>query len=152
MIGNLLLRVSAIAAPAFAAASAWAAAPGAGERAVLAVDQKWADAESRGDIAAVRPILDDRFLATFDASRPLDKPTFLKVVFANDAGEREIQTLSDRTAVLAGSTAVVLETDTIASTNGGQTTRHVYRITVTYALRRAHWVALAEHIVTAPGG
>ena len=115
-----------------AAASAFAADSSTAGRAVLALDQKWADAESRGDIAAVRLLLDERFLATFDGSKPLGKTEFLRAVFGGEPAGTEVQTLSERTLVVAGQTAVVLETDTVASKKAGQVARHAYRLTATY--------------------
>ena len=44
---------------------------------VLDLGSSWADAEVRHDVATLRRILDDRFIATFGAGKLLDKEGFI---------------------------------------------------------------------------
>lgn len=117
----------------------------ADEQALLKLERQWIDAEARHDVVALQAILDDRFVATFGAGKLLDKNAFIKEVTAGAIDPTASQVLSDQTIVLAGDTAVVVETDTIRSTKNGQPSESVYRFTVTYIRRGDHWVALAEH-------
>ena len=121
----------------------------ADEKALLKLEREWVDAEARHDVVALQSILDDRFVATFGAGKLLDKTAFIKEVTAGAIDPTESQTLSERTIVLAGDTAVVVETDTIRRIKNGQPDESVYRFTVTYIKREGHWVALAEHGVAA---
>jgi ketosteroid isomerase-like protein len=121
----------------------------ADEKALLKLERAWTDAEARHDVVALQAILDDRFVSTFGAGKLLDKHAFIKEVTSGAIDPTESQELSDRTVVVAGDTAVVVETDTIRSTKNGQLSESVYRFTVTYIRHGGHWVALAEHGVAA---
>jgi hypothetical protein len=119
------------------------------EKALLKLEREWVAAEARHDVVALQSILDDRFVSTFGAGKLLDKTAFISDVTAGAIDPTESQKLSERTIVLAGDTAVVVETDTIRRIKNGQPTESVYRFTVTYIKRDGHWVALAEHGVAA---
>jgi hypothetical protein len=121
----------------------------ADEKALLKIEREWVDAEARHDVVALQAILDDRFVATFGAGKLLDKTAFIRDVTSGAVDPTQSQTLSDRTVVLAGDTAVVVETDTIRRIKNGQPSESVYRFTVTYIKREGHWLALAEHGVAA---
>ena len=82
-------------------------------------------------LIALQAILDDRFVATFGAGKLLDKNAFIKDVTAGAIDPTESQELSGQTIVLAGDTAVVVETDTIRGIKNGQPSESVYRFTVT---------------------
>ena len=121
----------------------------ADEQALLKLEREWVDAEAHHDVVALQAILDDKFVATFGAGKLLDKNTFIKQVTAGAIDPTQSQELSGQTIILAGDTAVVVETDTIRSMKDGQPSESVYRFTVTYIRRNGHWVALAEHGVGA---
>ena len=121
----------------------------ADEQALLKLEHEWVDAEARHDSVALRAILDERFVSTFGAGKLLDKNAFIKEVTAGAIDPTESQELSDHTIVVAGDTAVVVETDTLRSATNGQPSTTVYRFTVTYIKRGGHWYALAEHGVAA---
>jgi hypothetical protein len=121
----------------------------ADEQALLKLEREWVDAEARHDVVALQAILDDKFVATFGAGKLLDKNAFIQQVTAGAIDPTQSQELSGQTIVLAGDTAVVVETDTIRSMKDGQSSESVYRFTVTYIRRNGHWVALAEHGVGA---
>lgn len=116
----------------------------ADERALLKLEHEWVDAEARHDVVALRAILDDRFVATFGAGKLLDKNAFIEDITAGAIDPTESQELSDQTIIVAGDTAVVVETDTIRREKTGEFSTKVYRFTVTYIKRRGHWTALAE--------
>ena len=124
-------------------------AASADEQALLKLERDWVDAEARHDVVALQAILDDRFVATFGAGKLLDKNAFIKDVTAGAIDPTQSQELSEQTIILAGDTAVVVETDTIRSIKNGQPSESVYRFTVTYIRRGGHWLALAEHGVGA---
>jgi ketosteroid isomerase-like protein len=121
----------------------------ADEQALLKLEHEWVEAEARHDAVALHAILDDRFVSTFGAGKPSDKSAFIKEVTAGAIDPTESQELSDHTIIVAGHTAVVVETDTLRSTTNGQPSTNVYRFTVTYIKRGGHWFALAEHGVAA---
>ena len=121
----------------------------ADEQALRKLEREWVDAENRHDAVALQSILDDKFIATFGAAKPLDKDAFIKDVTAGPVDPTVSQELSDQTIVVAGDTAVVVETDTERKVRDGKPSAAVYRFTVTYIRRGGHWVALAEHGVAA---
>jgi hypothetical protein len=116
----------------------------ADEQALLKLEHEWVDAEARHDVVALQAILDDRFVATFGAGKLLDKNAFIEDITAGAIDPTENQELSGRTIIVAGDTAVVVETDTIRRVTNGAPSANVYRFTVTYIKRRGHWAALAE--------
>jgi len=121
----------------------------ADEQALLKLEHEWVEAEARHDAVALQAILDERFVSTFGAGKLLDKNAFIKEVTAGAIDPTESQELSDHTIIVAGDTAVVVETDTLRSAKNGQSSTTVYRFTVTYIKRGGHWYALAEHGVAA---
>ena len=127
-------------------AGAFATGPTAAEtEAILKLDDDWAAAEMRRDGAALERILDDRFIATLGASKPVDKATFIRQLLAEDSSMVVTQKLSDRSVVVAGETAVLVEVDTQTATKNAQTKISTWRFTITYIRRQGRWLALAEH-------
>jgi len=126
---------------------------GAGaERQLVDLEQDWVKAEANHDAAALRRILDDKFVSTFGAGEPLDKEGFIKAVTGGDPDPSLSDTLGDRTIRVDGDAAVVLGTDTVRRTKDGRQVTSVYRYTATYIKRQGRWVALAEHLVKVPQG
>lgn len=117
---------------------------------VLDLEKKWVEAEIKHDEATLRRILDDKFVASFGAGKPYDKEAFIKGILGGDVDPTESQTLTDRTVIIDGDTAVVVGTDTERGTKRGAPFTAVARYTVTYIRRQGQWVALAEHLVEAP--
>lgn len=117
---------------------------------VLDLEKKWVEAEIKHDEATLRRILDDKFVASFGAGKPYDKEAFIKGILSGDVDPTESQTLTDRTVIIDGDTAVVVGTDTERGTKRGAPFTAVARYTVTYIRRQGQWVALAEHLVEAP--
>ncbi len=117
---------------------------------VLDLGREWAAAEDKHDATTLRRILDDKFVASFNAKKPYDKEGFIKEILSGDVDPTQSQTLTDETVVIDGDTAVVVGTDTLRGTNKGTAYTWVARYTVTYIRRHGEWVALAEHLVDAP--
>src|SRR5262249_39753798 len=86
---------------------------------VLDLEREWVDAEIKHDVAALRRILDDKFLASFGAEKPYDKEAFIKEIVSGDVDPTESQTLTDRTVIIDRDTAVVVGTDTERGTRNG---------------------------------
>ena len=112
--------------------------------------KEWVAAEVKHDATTLRRILDDKFVASFNAEKLYDKEAFIKEILAGDVDPTESQTLTDETVVIDNDTAVVVGTDTVRGTDKGTAYTVVYRYTVTYVRRQGQWVALAEHLVEAP--
>lgn len=119
---------------------------------VLDLGKIWVNAEIKRDVATLRRILDDKFVASFGTERPYDKETFIKLICSGDVDPTESQTLTDETVVIDRDTAVVVGTDTLHGTKKGAAYMEVARYTVTYIRRNGQWVALAEHLVEVPQG
>lgn len=139
-------------------ASAFAEAPTANatfsdpdaKQQILDLEQTWVVAEQNHDAATLRRILDDKFVATFSADKPMDKEAFIKLILTGDVDPTESQTLTDRNVILDQDTAVSVGTDTERGTRKGVAYTEVARYTVTYIRRNGHWLALAEHLVDVP--
>jgi ketosteroid isomerase-like protein len=139
------------------AASSLAGEPGASgtpaseaERQLRTLQQAWVTAEINRDAAALRRILDDRFVATFGAGKPMNKAAFIEAITGDPADAMQSQDVTDETRLVDRDTAVVLGTDTIRGTADGKAYTAVYRFTTVYIKRGGRWLALAEHIVEAP--
>jgi hypothetical protein len=129
--------------------------PGGGQRIdakqqVLKLESEWVTAEVKHDEVTLRRILDDKFLASYGASKPYDKEAFIKLVLTGDVDPTESQTLTDQNVIVDHDTAVVVGIDTVRGTENGTAHETVYRYTVTYIYRDGRWLALAEHLVQAP--
>ena len=117
---------------------------------VLELEQTWVTAEHNHDAETLGRILDDKFVASFNADKPLDKDAFIKLMVTGDIDPTESDTLTDRNVILDNDTAVVVGVDTSHETAKGKPYTEVYRYTVTYIHRNGQWVALAEHLVDVP--
>jgi ketosteroid isomerase-like protein len=124
--------------------------PADARRQVLDLGKEWVAAENKQDAATLRRILDDKFVASFGAKKPLDKEAFIKHIVSGDVDPTASQTLTDETVIIDHDTAIVVGTDTVRGTDNGTAYAVVYRYTVTYIRRHEQWVALAEHLVEAP--
>ncbi len=117
------------------------------EQQLIELEEAWVRAEHNHDTAALQRLLDPHFVCTFGSGELLTKPAFIAHVTDGPLDPTLSQALSDRTVVVAGDTAVIVETDVIRSTKDGQPVERVYRVTTTYIRRQGHWSALAEHMV-----
>ena len=158
MDAHQIVRISSLALVCGMALSPVAAAPGNSQalapadakQQVLQLEKLWVTAEQNHDAAALRRILDDKFVATFDAGKLRDKEAFIKAIVSGAVDPTESQTLTDETVIIDRDTAVVVGTDTLRGTDNGAPYTTVFRYTVTYIRRHGHWIALAEHLVEAP--
>jgi ketosteroid isomerase-like protein len=116
---------------------------------LLNLEQEWVTAENQHDAATLRRILDDKFVSS-SGSKPIDKETFIRDIVSGDVDPSASQTLTDRTVIVDGDTAVVVGTDTAAGVDQGAAYTVVFRYTVTYIRRQGQWRALAEHLVRVP--
>ena len=137
-------------APPLAAKAGNSDDPSAAKQRVQELEQEWVAAEHNHDAAALRRILDDKFVASFGAEKPYEKEAFIKEIVSGDVDPTESQTLTDRTVIIDHNTAVVVGTDTQRGTRKGAPYTAVYRYTVTYIRGNGSWVALAEHLVEVP--
>jgi hypothetical protein len=109
----------------------------------------WA-AENKHDATTLRRILDDKFVSSSGAKKPIDKEAFIREIVSGDVDPAASQTLTDRIVILDNDTAVVVGTDTAHGIDNGVAYTIVFRYTVTYIRRHGQWVALAEHLVRVP--
>lgn len=85
---------------------------------VLELEQTWVTAEHNHDAETLRRILDDKFVASFNADKPLDKDAFIKLMVTGDIDPTESDTLTDRNVILDNDTAVVVGVDTAWDSEG----------------------------------
>jgi ketosteroid isomerase-like protein len=123
--------------------------PTASEKQLLALTQDWADAEVKRDEPTLRRVLDDDFIATFGAGKPINKVDYIKAI-VDEPDTILSQTLTDETIRVAGDAAVLVGTVDILSTAQGRKTTTRYRYTATYIKRSGNWAALSLHMVKAP--
>jgi len=125
-------------------------APADAEQQVLDVEKAWVAAETKRDATALRRILDEKFVASFGAEKPLDREAFIKGNVSGPVDPTESQTLTGETVIVDGDTAVVFGTDTLRGTESGKAYTLVGRYTTTYVHRNGQWLALAELLVKVP--
>lgn len=114
---------------------------------VMDLEQVWADAENRHDAAALRAILDDKFVFTMGSDGKLyDKEAFIAGNVRGLPDPTRSQTLTDRTVIVDRDTAVSMGTDTERGTKLGNPFTEVTRYTVTYVRRGNRWIPIAEHM------
>jgi ketosteroid isomerase-like protein len=118
---------------------------------VLKLEDAWVVAEHNRDTAALRRILNDKFVVSFDAGKPVGKEALIQQVANSAVDPTESQTLTERSVIIDGDTAIVTGIDTEHGTrkNGAAYTA-VARYTATYIRRNGNWSALAEHMARVP--
>ena len=82
--------------------------PSEARQQVLKLEDDWVTAEMKHDEAALRRILDDKFLGSFGPNRPDNKEAFIKDVVSGNVDPSESQTLTDRQVIVDRDTAVVV--------------------------------------------
>lgn len=120
------------------------------EQQLIALEQEWTWAEGHHDTAMLERILDPQFVGTFGTGKLLERTAFIEAVTEGPFDPTLTQTLTDRTIVINGDTAILVDTDTIRRLKDGQPVEHVFRLTTTYIRRNGQWRALAEHMVRVP--
>ena len=116
------------------------------EQQVIATESEWVQAEVNRDAAVLDRVLDDRFLLNSRNGGTRDKAS----VIADVMGWRMLaQTISDRTVVVDGDTAVVFGTATFRfAVEGKDDAVSVARYTTTYVKRDGKWRAIALHMTS----
>ncbi len=146
-----VLAICALVAGSFAREVGVSATSAAGvEQQLIDLEAVWIRAEINHDTVTLRRILDDRFVNTGPSGKTVGKEEFIKGVTSGELNPTLTQTLSDRTFLVDGDTAVVIETDTVRWAEDGKKTTLVLRISVIYIKRHDRWMALAEHMVKVP--
>ena len=111
------------------------------EQRVLAVEDEWIGAEINRDEITLRRVIDDRFVLNSSSGKTSDKTTVIKNILAwNLVG----QTITERSVLVEGDTAVVFGTTELRfATAGKEDTTSLLRYTATYIKRGGQWRALA---------
>src|SRR5262252_4144751 len=79
VVGLTLACCMAASSVATEATSSQTAPPTDARQQLLDLEKDWAAAENKHDAAALRRILDERFVATFGAAKTYDKEAFIKL-------------------------------------------------------------------------
>jgi len=137
LIAVSTVRAEADVAPATAASD---------EQQVIAVETEWVDAEVRHDEAVLDRVLDERFLVNSSKGVPRNKAS----VIADVRGWNLVsETITDRTVLVDGNTAIVFGTATFRfAVEGRVDETSAARYTTTYIKRDGRWRALALHMTS----
>jgi Domain of unknown function (DUF4440) len=106
--------------------AAQAKSPGAAsaeddKKQVLNLEDAWVVAENKQDVTTLQRVLDDKFVSSSGAKKPVDKQAFIREIVSGDVDPSASQILSERSVILDGDTAVVVGTDTASGVDGGRT-------------------------------
>ena len=108
---------------------------------VLAVEDEWISAEINRDEAALRRVIDDRFVFNSSNGRTSGKADLIKSVLG---WKMTGQTVSERTVLVDGDTAVVFGTTELRfASETREDSKTLLRYTATYVKRGGKWRALA---------
>lgn len=116
---------------------------------VLATEDEWVSAEINRDEATLRRVIDDRFVLNSGNGKTSGKTDLIRTVLA---WKMTGQTVSERTVLVDGDTAVVFGTTELrfAAEGGGESRRRL-RYTATYIKREGAWRALALQMANREG-
>ena len=111
------------------------------EQRVLATEDEYVAAEIERDEVTLRRIVDDRFVLNSSDGTTSDKAALIKGILGwNMSG----QTISERTVVVEGDTAVIFGTTELRfAVSGGEDSKSLLRYTATYIKRQGEWRLLA---------
>ena len=116
---------------------------------LIALEKDWVAAETNRDTAALRRMLDERFVVTL-GTNTYDREGFIGLFAGRPVDPTASQTLTYEAIVIDGDTAVLVGTETAHGTKDGAAYTAVYRYTATYIRRSGQWVALAEQMIKLP--
>ena len=124
-----------------AVASAPTIAASTDEQQVVATESEWVQAEIHRDAAVLERVLDDRFLVNSSTGELSNKAA----VIAEVLGWKMVsQTITDRTVLVDGDTAIVFGTANFRfAVEGKDDEASAGRYTTTYIKRDGRWRALA---------
>jgi len=116
------------------------------EQQVIATESEWVQAEIHRDAAVLERVLDDRFLVNSRNGGPRNKASVITDVL----GWTMIsQTITDRTVLVDGDTAIVFGTANFRFAVEGKADEvSAARYTTTYIKRDGRWRALALQMTT----
>jgi hypothetical protein len=116
------------------------------EQQVIAIETAWVDAEVQRDDAVLDRVLDDRFLVNSGKGVPRNKAS----VIADVRGWTLVaETITDRTVLVDGDTAIVFGTASFRfAVDGKDDEVSAARYTTTYVKRDGRWRALALHMTS----
>ena len=121
---------------------------GEGQR-VLATEDEWVAAEIGRDEAVLRRVIDDRFVFNANSGKTSGKSDLIRNVLG---WKMTGQTVSERTVLVDGETAVVSGTTEMRfASEGGGESRRLLRYTATYVKREGKWRALALQMANREG-
>jgi ketosteroid isomerase-like protein len=116
---------------------------------VLAVEDEWISAEINRDEATLRRVIDDRFVFNSSNGRTSGKADLIKNILG---WKMTGQTVSERTVLVDGDTAVVFGTTELRFASEAQEdTKTLLRYTATYVKRGGRWRALALQMAKREG-
>jgi len=111
------------------------------EQQVIATETAWVQAEVHRDAAVLERVLDDRFLLNSSTGKLSDRATVIADVLS---WKMTSQTITDRTVVVDGDTAIVFGTANFRfAVEGKDDEASAGRYTTTYIKRDGRWRALA---------
>ena len=110
---------------------------------LIQLERDWDAAFHRNDVAVVRDILAEEFLATYDDGTRGDKAQELK--FAAEFNQKiESSTLDDFIVKIYGDTAVVWFTQKMVGTSKGQRLELTFRYVDVFVQRGGRWQCVAS--------
>ena len=111
------------------------------EQQVIATETAWVQAEVQRDAAVLERVLDDRFLVNSSTGKLSDKAAVIADVLS---WKMSSQTITDRTVLVDGDTAIVFGTANFRfAVEGKDDEASAGRYTTTYIKRDGRWRALA---------
>ena len=114
------------------------------EQRVLAVEDEYVVAEISRDEATLRRILDDGFVFNSNSGTTSGKDELIESVLG---WKLTGQTISERTVLVDGDTAVVFGTTELSfASDGGEDPKSLLRYTATYVRRQDEWRFIALHM------
>lgn len=112
--------------------------------AVLATEDDWVNAEANRDEATLRRVLDDQFVLNSNNGQTSGKEAMIESVLGSNITG---QTITERSVVVVGNTAVVFGTTEIRfGSPGEESTTPPLRYTTVYVKRSEQWRAVALHM------
>jgi ketosteroid isomerase-like protein len=146
LLGALLGAVLA-AAPAAGQARSATPSSAADERALRALEQDWATAVERHDLAALDTILAPEFVITSPTGRVADKSAYLGYRAGDNAKADSLVGSETRVRLFGGSAVVTtLSVTSVARRRSGRVRQLTVRSTDTWVRRRGRWQCVASHL------
>lgn len=116
------------------------------EQQVIATETEWVEAEVKRDAAVLERVLDERFLINSSKGVPRSKASVIADVLVWTLVS---ETITDRTVLVDGDTAIVFGTANFRfAVEGKDEATSAARYTTTYIKRDGRWRALALHMTS----